>query len=53
MIALFFTAFPAEADKYIKEVEEYESKEAEQEEEHYEEIKNMYTACQKKSYVGN
>ena len=39
MVALFFTAFPAEADKYIKQVEEYEREEAEREKEHYEEIK--------------
>lgn len=40
MVALFFTAFPGEADKYIKEVMEYEREEEEREKEYYEDIKN-------------
>lgn len=38
MVALFFTAFPAEADNYIKEVEEYEREEERRQSEHYREI---------------
>lgn len=38
MVALFFTAFPAEADQYIKEIEEYEREEEEREEANYGEI---------------
>ncbi len=39
MIALFFTAFPKEAENYIKEVEAYEREEEEREKEHYKEIR--------------
>ena len=39
MVALFFTAFPVQADNYIKEVEEYERQEDEREKEHYDEVK--------------
>ena len=38
MVALFFTAFPTEAENYIKEVEEYERQEDEREKEHYDEV---------------
>jgi uncharacterized Zn finger protein len=37
-VALFFTAFPKEADSYIAEVEEYEREEEERELERYEQI---------------
>lgn len=37
-IALFFTAFPKEADRYIAEIEEYEREEEEREQEHYDQI---------------
>jgi len=38
MVALFFTAFPKEAENYIREVEEYEREEEEREQERYDEI---------------
>lgn len=37
-IALFFTAFPYEAEKYIAEIEEYEREEEEREKERYNQI---------------
>ncbi|MGC6174579.1 SWIM zinc finger family protein [Lacrimispora sp. 38-1] len=37
-IALFFTVFPKEADRYIAEIEEYEREEGEREQEHYDQI---------------
>lgn len=47
MIALFFTAFPKEADNYIKEVEEYEREEEEREKERYAEIKKYVYSLSK------
>ena len=38
MVALFFTAFPVEAENYITEVEEYEREEERRQDEHYKEI---------------
>ena len=37
-IALFFTAFPKEADRYIAEIEAYEREEEEREQERYDQI---------------
>ncbi len=37
-VALFFTVFPEEADKYMAEIEEYEREEEKREQEHYEQI---------------
>lgn len=37
-IAMFFTAFPKEADSYIAEIEEYEKEEEEREQERYDQI---------------
>lgn len=37
-IALFFTVFPKEADRYIAEIKEYESEEEEREQERYDQI---------------
>ena len=37
-IALFFTAFPKEADSYISEIEEYEREEGKREQERYDQI---------------
>ncbi len=37
-IALFFTVFPKEADRYIAEIEEYEREEEAREQEHYDQI---------------
>lgn len=37
-IALFFTVFPKEADRYISEIEEYEREEEEREHERYDQI---------------
>lgn len=37
-IALFFTVFPKEADRYVAEIEEYEREEEEREQEHYDQI---------------
>ena len=37
-VALFFTAFPKEADAYMAEIEEYEREEEKREQEHYEQI---------------
>lgn len=37
-MALFFTVFPKEADRYIAEIEEYESEEEEREQERYDQI---------------
>ncbi len=37
-IALFFTVFPKEADRYIAEIEEYESEEEKREQERYDQI---------------
>ena len=47
MIALFFTAFPKEADNYIKEVEEYEREEEERQKEHYAEVKKYVYSLSK------
>lgn len=37
-IALFFTAFPKEADRYMAEIEEYEKEEEKREQERYDQI---------------
>ncbi len=37
-IALFFTVFPKEADRYIAEIEKYEREEEEREQERYDQI---------------
>lgn len=37
-VALFFTVFPKEADRYIAEIEEYEREEEEREQERYDQI---------------
>ena len=47
MMALFFTAFPSEADNYIKEVEEYERTEEERKNEHYKEMKKYVYSLSK------
>ena len=47
MVALFFTVFPAEAENYIKEVEQYEREEEKRREEHYKEIKRYVYSLSK------
>lgn len=47
MVALFFTAFPAEADNYIKEVEEYEREEERRQSELYKEIEQYVYSLSK------
>ena len=47
-IALFFTAFPKEVDKYIAEIEEYEREEEEREQERYDQIVKHVKSLSKK-----
>lgn len=47
MVALFFTAFPTEAENYIKEVEEYEHEEERRQTEHYKEIEKYVFSLSK------
>lgn len=48
MVAIFFQAFPAEAKKYIKEVEAYEKEETKRAEEHFREMKAYVKGLSKK-----
>lgn len=47
MVALYFTAFPKEADNYIKEVEAYEHAEEKRQKEHYAEVKKYVYSLSK------
>lgn len=47
MVALYFSAFPSEADKYIKEVEEYEREEEAREQERIVEIERYVKSLTK------
>ena len=48
MIALYFEAFPSEAEQYIKEVEQYEAEEEQREEELYEKVIQYIDSLSKK-----
>ena len=48
MVALFFTAFPEEAEDYIKEVEEYEREEERRREEHYAALRSYVKSLSKR-----
>ena len=48
MVALFFAAFPDEAEQYIKEVEEYEREEEQRMEEHYAALRSYVKSLSKK-----
>lgn len=48
MVALFFTAFPDEAEEYIEEVEEFELEEQERMENHYESLREYVKSLSKK-----
>ena len=48
MVALFFTAFPEEAEDYIKEVEEYEREEEQRREEHYAALRSYVKSLSKR-----
>lgn len=47
MVALFFTAFPKEAEQYIAEVEAYEREKEERERAHYKEIEQYVYSLSK------
>lgn len=48
MVALFFAAFPDEAEQYIEEVEEYEREEEQRREEHYAALRSYVKSLSKK-----
>ena len=48
MVALFFAAFPEEAEDYIAEVEEYEREEEQRMEDHYEALRSYVKSLSKK-----
>lgn len=48
MVALFFSAFPEEAEDYIEEVEEYEREEEQRMEDHYEALRSYVKSLSKK-----
>ena len=48
MVALFFTAFPDEAEDYIEEVEEYERQEEQRMEDHHEALRSYVKSLSKK-----
>lgn len=48
MVALFFAAFPDEAEQYIGEVEEYEREEEQRMEEHYAALRSYVKSLSKK-----
>ena len=48
MVALFFAAFPEEAEQYMEEVEEYEREEEQRMENHYEALRSYVKSLSKK-----
>ena len=48
MVALFFAAFPEEAEDYIAEVEEYEREEQQRMEDHYKALRSYVKSLSKK-----
>jgi len=48
MVALFFAAFPEEAEDYVEEVEEYEREEEQRMEDHYEALRSYVKSLSKK-----
>ena len=48
MVALFFSAFPEEAEQYMEEVEEYEREEEQRMENHYEALRSYVKSLSKK-----
>ena len=48
MVALFFAAFPDEAEQYFEEVEEYEREEEQRREEHYATLRSYVKSLSKK-----
>lgn len=48
MVALFFSAFPEEAEQYMEEVEEYEREEEQRMEDHYEALRSYVKSLSKK-----